>query len=126
MATEALSQFKSQGAPKVHFISNVDPNDIDSVLNGLGLNPETTLFIIESKTFTTEETMANATLAKQWASLKSVVEGAKQWSASQAKADYGDIIKKHFVAVSTNKEKVSEFGIDTDNMFEFWDWVGGR
>ncbi|MDD5021864.1 MAG: glucose-6-phosphate isomerase [Endomicrobiaceae bacterium] len=125
MATEALSQFKADGAPNVHFISNVDPNDIDSILNGLGLNPETTLFIIESKTFTTEETMANAELAKQWSTLKASVESAKQWSSSQ-KSNYSDIIKKHFVAVSTNKDKVAEFGIDTENMFEFWDWVGGR
>ncbi|GAB1401910.1 hypothetical protein MASR1M68_08210 [Elusimicrobiota bacterium] len=112
MGTEALSEFKSEGAPRVHFVSNVDPNDINSVLNSLGLNPETTLFIIESKTFTTEETMTNATLAKQWMTDKL--------------GSSPDVIKKHFVAVSTNKEKVSQFGIDTDNMFEFWDWVGGR
>lgn len=110
MATEALSTFRK--GPNVHFVSNVDPNDIDSTLNALGLNPETTLFIIESKTFTTEETITNATLAKKW--------------ITDNLGTDPEVIAKHFVAVSTNKEKVSEFGIDTNNMFEFWDWVGGR
>ncbi|MDD3065927.1 MAG: glucose-6-phosphate isomerase, partial [Endomicrobiaceae bacterium] len=112
MGAEALAQFRAEGSPRVHFVSNVDPNDINSILNSLGLNPETTLFIIESKTFTTEETITNATIAKQWVTDKLGTSP--------------DVIKKHFVAVSTNKEKVAEFGIDTDNMFEFWDWVGGR
>lgn len=110
MATEALSTFRK--GPNVHFVSNVDPNDIDSTLNALGLNPETTLFIIESKTFTTEETITNATLAKKW--------------ITDNLGTNPEVIAKHFVAVSTNKEKVSEFGIDTNNMFEFWNWVGGR
>ncbi len=110
MATEALSTFRK--GPNVHFVSNVDPNDIDSTLNALGLDPETTLFIIESKTFTTEETITNATLAKKW--------------ITDNLGTDPKVIAKHFVAVSTNKEKVSEFGIDTNNMFEFWNWVGGR
>ena len=110
MATEALSTF-NQGR-NVHFVSNVDPNDIDSVLNGLNLDPAKTLFIIESKTFTTEETLANANAAKKWVTDRLGTDP--------------EVIKKHFVAVSTNKEKVAEFGIDTENMFEFWDWVGGR
>ena len=110
MATEALSTFKK--GPNVHFVSNVDPNDIDSVLNGLGLDPKKTLFIIESKTFTTEETLANANAAKKWVTDR---------LGSDRK-----VIEKHFVAVSTNKKEVSAFGIDPNNMFEFWDWVGGR
>lgn len=110
MATEALLPFKK--GPNVHFVSNVDPNDMDSTLNSLGLNPETTLFIIESKTFTTEETITNANLAKNW--------------ITSALGNNPDVISKHFVAVSTNKEKVEDFGIDTNNMFEFWNWVGGR
>ncbi|MDD2524485.1 MAG: glucose-6-phosphate isomerase, partial [Endomicrobiaceae bacterium] len=110
MATDALSTYKV--GPNVHFVSNVDPNDINSILNSLGLNPETTLFIIESKTFTTEETLSNANLAKKWITSKL--------------GNNADVISKHFVAVSTNKEKVAAFGIDTNNMFEFWDWVGGR
>ena len=108
MATEALSTFKK--GPNVHFVSNVDPNDINSTLNGL--NPETTLFIIESKTFTTKETMQNAEIAKDW--------------ITDSLGTNHDAIAKHFVAVSTNEEDVSGFGIDTNNMFEFWDWVGGR
>ncbi|MEA5001185.1 MAG: glucose-6-phosphate isomerase [Endomicrobiaceae bacterium] len=108
MATDALSIYKK--GPNVHFVSNVDPNDINSTLSAL--NPETTLFIIESKTFTTEETLSNANLAKKWITSKL--------------GSNPDVISKHFVAVSTNQTKVADFGIDTDNMFEFWDWVGGR
>lgn len=93
----------------IHFLSNVDGIAAEEVL--LELNPETTLFIVASKTFTTQETMTNANTARQW-------------FLSQA----GDesFIAKHFVAVSTNSDAVSHFGIDTDNMFVFWDWVGGR
>ena len=76
-----------------------------------GLNPETTLFLVASKTFTTQETMTNAFTARDWF-LKS--------------AQKNDHIKKHFAALSTNKEAVEAFGIDTNNMFEFWNWVGGR
>lgn len=107
MVTEALKHYKNH--LKVHFVSNVDGTHISEVLESL--NPETTLFLIASKTFTTQETMANANTAKKWF-LKS--DGKKE------------DIAKHFVAMSTNSKGVSEFGIDTENMFEFWDWVGGR
>ncbi|MDO4910568.1 MAG: glucose-6-phosphate isomerase [Corynebacterium sp.] len=92
-----------------HFVSNVDPADMAAVLGKV--NPETTLFIVASKTFTTQETLANAHAAKRW-----FLESANDEAA----------VAKHFVAVSTNAEKVAEFGIDTANMFGFWDWVGGR
>ncbi len=94
---------------KAHFVSNVDQVDIVETLKPL--NPETTLFLISSKTFTTQETMTNARSARNWF-LESAVDPAH--------------ISKHFVAISTNEEKVQEFGIDPENMFEFWDWVGGR
>ncbi|MDR0869198.1 MAG: glucose-6-phosphate isomerase, partial [Planctomycetaceae bacterium] len=81
------------------------------------LNPETTLFIIASKTFTTQETMTNAESAKRW-----FVSGGSAGAKAPSLTD----IAKHFVALSTNAKKVAEFGIDTENMFEFWDWVGGR
>ena len=94
---------------KVHFVSNVDASDlVETVKN---LDRETTLFILASKTFTTLETMTNALSAREWF-----------MAAGQGK----DAIAKHFVAVSTNAEKVEAFGIDTHNMFEFWDWVGWR
>ncbi|HEX2243617.1 MAG TPA: glucose-6-phosphate isomerase, partial [Gammaproteobacteria bacterium] len=94
---------------RTHFVSNVDGAEIDEVLKQL--NPETTLFIIASKTFTTQETMTNAYTARAW---------------FLAHAHGEDAVAKHFVAVSTNREKVAEFGINPKNMFEFWDWVGGR
>jgi len=108
MVTEAL---KPCGHPRlnVRFVSNVDGTHIAETLKRL--NPETTLFIISSKTFTTQETLANAQSAKRW-----FLERVKDESA----------VAKHFVAVSTNAKAVSAFGIDTRNMFEFWDWVGGR
>lgn len=93
---------------KMHYMSNVDSAHVRDVLHDL--NPETTLFIVASKTFTTQETMTNAHCARNWF-LESAGEGD---------------IPKHFVAVSTNTEAVSNFGIDPDNMFVFWDWVGGR
>lgn len=94
---------------KVHFVSNVDASDlVETVKN---LNRETTLFILASKTFTTLETMTNALSAREW---------------FLAEAHDKEAIAKHFVAVSTNAERVEAFGIDTNNMFEFWDWVGGR
>ncbi|NIA53579.1 glucose-6-phosphate isomerase [Massilia sp. TW-1] len=92
----------------MHFVSNVDGHDMDAALSRV--NPETTLFIIASKTFTTAETMMNANTARQWF-LKHASEAA---------------LAKHFVAVSTNVEAIKKFGIDPDNMFPFWDWVGGR
>ncbi|PRD48893.1 glucose-6-phosphate isomerase [Sphingobacterium haloxyli] len=107
MVTEALKAYKTR--LNMHFVSNVDGTHIAETLKGL--NPETTLFLIASKTFTTQETMANAKSAKAW------------FLASDAKeAD----VAKHFAALSTNEQGVAAFGIDTSNMFEFWDWVGGR
>lgn len=107
MVCSALKHFKTR--LDVHFVSNVDGNHLVEVVKKL--NPETTLFIIASKTFTTQETMTNANSAKKWF-LKS---GATE-------AD----IEKHFVALSTNIEAVKGFGIAEENIFEFWDWVGGR
>ena len=93
---------------RMHFVSNVDGHDLDATL--AQVNPETTLFIVASKTFTTMETMLNAHSARTW-----FLQHGKE-------AD----LPKHFVAVSTNTEGVKAFGIDTQNMFPFWDWVGGR
>ncbi|XP_035894047.1 glucose-6-phosphate isomerase isoform X1 [Anopheles stephensi] len=107
MVTEALKPY-NQGI-RSHFVSNVDGTHIAETLKKL--DPETTLFIIASKTFTTQETITNATAAKRWF-LERCTETEQ--------------VAKHFVALSTNKEKVAAFGIDTKNMFEFWDWVGGR
>ena len=107
MVTEALKAYKNH--LNMHFVSNVDGTHIVETLKGL--NPETTLFLIASKTFTTQETMGNAHSARDWF----IAGGGKD-------AD----VAKHFAALSTNSEGVSKFGIDTKNMFEFWDWVGGR
>ena len=108
MVTEALKPY-GYARLNVHFVSNVDGTHIAETVKRL--NPETTLFIISSKTFTTQETIINAQSAKNW-----FLERARNSSA----------VAKHFVAVSTNARAVSAFGIDTRNMFEFWDWVGGR
>ncbi len=108
MATEALAPFLHDRL-NLHFVSNVDGSHLVSTCKRVG--PETTLFIIASKTFTTQETLANARSAREW--------------FLESKAQTADVAK-HFVAVSTNAEAVAEFGIDTDNMFGFWDWVGGR
>ncbi len=108
MATEALKPFAHE-ALSLHFVSNVDGSHMVSTLKKV--DPETTLFIVASKTFTTIETITNATTARDW--------------FLDSKASDADVAK-HFVALSTNAENVSAFGIDTDNMFEFWDWVGGR
>lgn len=107
MATEALKPYAKK--LKVHFVSNVDGTHIAETLKGL--SPETTLFMIASKTFTTQETMANAHSARDWF-LKTASDEA--------------FVKKHFVAISTNRTEVEKFGIDPANMFGFWDWVGGR
>ncbi|XP_043278501.1 glucose-6-phosphate isomerase [Venturia canescens] len=107
MVTEALKPY--QVGPRVHFVSNIDGTHIAETLKKL--NPETTLFIIASKTFTTQETITNATSAKHW-----LLQHLKDDSS----------VAKHFVALSTNNAKVKEFGIDEKNMFGFWDWVGGR
>ncbi|HHN7075436.1 TPA: glucose-6-phosphate isomerase [Escherichia coli] len=107
MVTEALRPYKNH--LNMHFVSNVDGTHIAEVLKKV--NPETTLFLIASKTFTTQETMTNAHSARDWF-LK---------AAGDEKH-----VAKHFAALSTNAKAVGEFGIDTANMFEFWDWVGGR
>jgi glucose-6-phosphate isomerase len=107
MATEALKPY--QIGPNVHFVSNIDGTHMAETLKKL--NPETSLFIVASKTFTTQETITNATTAKQW---------------FLATAQDDSAVAKHFIALSTNGPKVVDFGIDTKNMFEFWDWVGGR
>ena len=107
MVCLALRQF-AHPRLTMHFVSNVDGHDMDAALSRV--NPETTLFIIASKTFTTAETMMNANTARSWF-LKHASEEA---------------LAKHFVAVSTNVEAIKKFGIDPDNMFPFWDWVGGR
>lgn len=106
MVCSALKHFKTR--LNVHFVSNVDGNHIAEVLKNL--NPETTLFIIASKTFTTQETMTNADSAKAW-----FLKSGKQ-----------EEVAKHFVALSTNTNAVKIFGIAEENIFEFWDWVGGR
>lgn len=98
------------------YVSNVDPADM--VAKTADLNPEETLFIVASKTFTTQETMTNAAAARRW-----LVDGLAQITGEDAPAE---AIAKHFVAVSTNHEKVADFGINVENMFPFWDWVGGR
>ncbi|HBH4329045.1 TPA: glucose-6-phosphate isomerase [Escherichia coli] len=107
MVTEALRPYKNH--LNMHFVSNVDGTHIAEVLKKV--NPETTLFLVASKTFTTQETMTNAHSARDWF-LK---------AAGDEKH-----VEKHFAALSTNAKAVGEFGIDTANMFEFWDWVGGR
>lgn len=106
MVCSALKHYKTR--LNVHFVSNVDGNHMAEVLKNL--NPETTLFIVASKTFTTQETMTNANSAKDW------------FLAAGTHQD----VAKHFVALSTNVEAVKKFGIAEENIFEFWDWVGGR
>ncbi|TLU82542.1 MAG: glucose-6-phosphate isomerase [Chlorobium sp.] len=108
MVTEALRPF-AHGQLQVHFVSNIDGTHISETLKKL--NSETTLFIVASKTFTTQETLTNAMTARAW---------------FLSHAGDESHIAKHFVAVSTNRAKVVEFGIDEANMFRFWDWVGGR
>lgn len=107
MICDALEPYGIEGI-SVHFVSNVDGTDLSTTLEKL--NQETTLFVVASKTFTTQETLTNAQSARTW-----FLKSAKQ-------AD----VAKHFVAVSTNSKAVADFGIDTANMFEIWDWVGGR
>ena len=108
MVTEALKPYRT--GPNVHFVSNIDGTHLAETLKKL--NPETALFIIASKTFTTQETITNAC-------------SARDWLLSAANNDMS-AVAKHFVALSTNTEKVKEFGIATTSMFEFWNWVGGR
>lgn len=108
MVTECLKPFQIPGI-ELHFVSNVDSSHLHTVLQKV--DPETALFIISSKTFTTQETMTNA-------------ESAKSWFLASARNE--TFIKKHFIAISTNEEAVTKFGIAPENMFRFWDWVGGR
>jgi glucose-6-phosphate isomerase len=108
MVTEALKPYQKPHL-KVHFVSNIDGTHMVETLKDL--SPETTMFIVASKTFTTQETMTNAHTAKNWF-LRSTADEIH--------------VRKHFVAVSTNTKEVEKFGIDPDNMFVFWDWVGGR
>ena len=106
MVVEALKFYKNH--LKTHFVSNVDGDHVHEILKEL--NPETTLFVVVSKTFTTQETLSNATTIKKW-----FLKHAKQ-----------EDVAKHFAAVSTNTEKIAEFGISPENVFPMWDWVGGR
>ncbi len=108
MVTEALKPYGKPGL-NVHFVSNVDGTQIAETLKAV--HPETTLFLIASKTFTTQETLVNAATAREW-----LLHVSKEESA----------VAKHFAALSTNESEVTKFGIDPVNMFEFWDWVGGR
>jgi glucose-6-phosphate isomerase len=119
MVYEALKPYADAGI-EARFISNIDPTDLAQKTSGL--DPETTLFIVASKTFTTLETLTNARLARDWL-----------WEGLQASGAIGDdeqsrqdAVAHHFIAVSTALDKVAAFGIDTDNAFGFWDWVGGR
>ncbi|MEV6321087.1 glucose-6-phosphate isomerase [Nocardia sp. NPDC051787] len=107
MVHQALRHYADAGIG-ARFVSNVDPTDLVAKLDGL--DPATTLFVVASKTFSTLETLTNATAARRW-----LVAALGE-----------DAVVEHFVAVSTNAERVARFGIDTDNMFGFWDWVGGR
>jgi glucose-6-phosphate isomerase len=106
MVVEALQYYKNH--LKVHFVSNVDGDHVNEILKKV--NPETTLFVIVSKTFTTQETLTNSETIRSW-----FLQSANQ-----------EDVAKHFVAVSTNIQKVTEFGIDANNIFPMWDWVGGR
>ena len=106
MVVEALQYYKNN--LNVHFVSNVDGDHVNEIIKKL--NPETTLFVIVSKTFTTQETLTNSETIRKW-----FLESASQ-----------EDVAKHFVAVSTNLQKVTEFGINPDNVFPMWDWVGGR
>jgi len=110
MAYEALSAYLDTGV-RCRFISNIDPSDVYAKTHDL--DPATTLFVVVSKTFSTLETLTNATEARRW-----LLDGLG--------TDDDSAVARHFVAVSTSRERVSDFGIDTENMFGFWDWVGGR
>ncbi|MEV1292631.1 glucose-6-phosphate isomerase [Pseudonocardia sp. NPDC049635] len=110
MAYEALRDYARRDL-ECRFVSNIDPTDLTEALTGL--DPATTLFVVSSKTFTTQETLTNA-------------RNARSWLLAGLGTDDEKAIAQHFVAVSTNAEKVAGFGISTDNMFGFWDWVGGR
>ncbi|MDR2564520.1 MAG: glucose-6-phosphate isomerase [Bifidobacteriaceae bacterium] len=117
MVYQALTEY--HGEIKARFVSNVDPSDIGDTL--MSLDPETTLFIVASKTFGTLETLTNARLARSW-----LLELLAARGAIKSAEDAADAVRRHFVAVSTALDKVAEFGIDPANAFGFWDWVGGR
>ncbi len=119
MVYEALKPYADAGID-CRFVSNIDPNDMAEKVKGL--DPETTLVIVVSKTFTTLETLTNAREAKTWLLETLRAQGAIDGSEEQD----ADAIRKHFVAVSTNLELVADFGIDPENAFGFWSWVGGR
>lgn len=118
MAYEALAPYVQDGL-ECRFISNIDPTDCATTL--AGLDPATTLFIVSSKTFGTLETLTNARLCKAW-----LLDGLREAGAIGGAGDDGEAVARHFVAVSTALDKVADFGIDPDNAFGFWDWVGGR
>ncbi|GMA34598.1 hypothetical protein GCM10025876_08020 [Demequina litorisediminis] len=119
MVYEALEPYANAGI-SARFVSNIDPTDIGQKTKGL--DPETTLFIVASKTFTTLETLTNARLARTW--LWEALAAAGVDVSDDAKK--ADAVAHHFVAVSTALDKVADFGIDPTNAFGFWDWVGGR
>ncbi len=126
MAYEALIPYVKSGL-QCRFVSNIDPTDLCEKVKDL--DPETTLFIVASKTFTTLETLTNARAARTWLldqlAARGIWEG-KESSAQLSEEESRQAVSKHFVAVSTNLEAVAEFGIDPDNAFGFWNWVGGR
>ncbi len=117
MAYEALAAYHHDEI-ECRFLSNIDPTDAATTL--AGLDPASTLFVVASKSFGTLETLTNARLCRSW-----LLDGLRDTGAVQGD-DTGDAVAKHFVAVSTALDKVADFGIDTDNAFGFWDWVGGR
>ncbi|MGV8845927.1 glucose-6-phosphate isomerase [Tessaracoccus sp.] len=119
MVYEALLPYKQDGM-ECRFVSNIDPSDCWEKTHDL--DPETTLFIVASKTFTTLETLTNARMAREWLLTQLAAAGTIDGSEEQRR----DAVAKHFVAVSTALDKVADFGIDPDNAFGFWDWVGGR
>jgi glucose-6-phosphate isomerase len=119
MVYEALKPYVQDGL-ECRFVSNIDPTDVAEKTRGL--DPETTLFIVASKTFTTLETLTNARMAREWLWRNLIDQGA----IADSEGDKTDAVAKHFVAVSTALDKVEAFGIDPTNAFGFWDWVGGR
>ena len=121
MVCEALKPYGKPGL-RVHFVSNVDSTDLVETLKLV--NPETVLFLVASKTFTTQETMTNAHTAREWFLAAAQDEAATPALAPERSA--GASVARHFAAMSTNTAAVARFGIDPQNMFEFWDWVGGR
>lgn len=118
MVYESLKPYVKEGI-ECQFISNIDPNDAGEVVSHL--NPETTLVVVTSKTFTTLETLTNARVVREW-----LLNGLRESGAVTNDAQAAEAISKHFVAVSTALDKVEEFGINPKNAFGFWDWVGGR